>query len=530
MHQFTRPLDMRYDVKQQSFKISEPSHKVPITCMFLCQFDVKRGNVLMWSKNSSSVPNVSLKNIEFKSIPSGIHQVQKDVVSFIIPKHNNFDEVYYGLSCFEQNGLSLSGDTDHVDRSEVQMFSLGVVVDANFRYRGVSKSKFYDWKPNQFISATEYIDDIQDLLSHWLRRFSSFSSQTGSDSIYADYDLFETYFESNCVKSDTPSLSSPVLRRSWQNSSNFTGTSNSLREKSPHMLESLTQWFNYLGPLIFPLWKASLLQERILIIVGNGVSFEKCNSLVYCLSILALTPHSLSDHFKQEPLQPLYTIGITDMDALAQHVSKAMAENRDDYKIPGFVACTADEILEYRTELYDVCLKINGSESLPEIRMSDEATIKATPHELELYEKLVNSHLGYQLSHEEKEKLSRLIEPTTWSQYFIDGFYWWATAGYMKPSYHEPEEELETELDRDNLEIVLSLVGYFHGRISLLYESLKEVVETCDEEIVTVSPVFLSAISFDCFSARDYDFLDCICRKWFNKPLQVKSVDCRIIC
>ncbi|SCU95007.1 LADA_0G12838g1_1 [Lachancea dasiensis] len=531
MLQYTRPLDMRYDAKQQSFKISEPSHKVPICCMFLCQFDVKKGNVLVWSKTSPNVPEIPLENLEFKTIPSGVHEVQKDTISFVIPKGGKLEEVYYGMSCFEQNGLSLTENSEHLDRSELQMYSLGVIVDANFRYKGVSKSKFYDWKPNQFISATEYIDDIRDLLSHWLRRNVSSSVSNGQvGSAVRDFELFETYFDSNCIKADTATLSSPMLRRSWQHSGTFTGTPSTLSEKQPHMLESLTQWFSFLGPLFLPLWKASLLRQRILIIVDNGVSFEKCNSLAYCLSILSLIPHSISDRLHQDPLQPIYTIGMTDIDLLTQHVSEALSKGKDDYQIPGFVACTADEILEDREELYDICLKVNNRDSLPEIKMSDGKSIKATPHELELYEKLVVTILGYELSHDEKEKIAKLVEPTTWSQYFIDGFYWWATAGYMRPSFHESEEESAPDLDRDNLDVVLSLVGYFHERIASLYDALKEEVETSEDQTVTLSPIFLSANSLDCFSLRDYEFLETVCRYWFDRPLKVKSIDCRIIC
>ncbi|CEP60825.1 Anr2p LALA0_S02e00474g [Lachancea lanzarotensis] len=526
MQQYVKPFDLRFDTKPQSFRISEPSHRVPISCIFLCQFDVKKGNDLVWSKTSPSSPNIPLDNLEFKSIPSGIHEKHKDVVSFVIRKQDSFEDVFYGVSCFEQNGLALSGETDQLDRSEVRMYSLGIVLDVNFRYKGVSKSKYYDWKPNQFVSAAEYIDDIQDLLLHWSQKQANITSEN------LNYELFETYFESNCIKPETASLSSPILRQSWQSSATFTGSPRVLQDKHPHMLESLTQWFSFLGPLIFPLWKAAIVRRRILIIVGDGVSFEKCNALVYCLSILSLFPHNISDGDHEQPLQPLYTIGITDIEALRQHVARAMSSQNDNFEISGFVACTGDAILEDRPELYDVCLRINGDDSLPHIKSSEGNTIKATPHELELYQKLVPSYLGYELSHEEVEKINQLIEPTTWSQYVIDGFYWWATAGYMKPSYHKSDEDLMTEVDleRDNIEIVLSLVGYFHGRISRLYDTLKNALESGEEDIVTVSPIFLTANSLDCFSQGDYDFLSLVCRHWFNRVLQVRSIDCKLLC
>ena len=414
--------------------------------MFLCQFDVRKGNTQVWSKKSPDAPDISLENVEFKSIPSGIHEFEKDLISFVIPKGDNLDEVYYGIAFFQQNGQALSGSGDQIDRSEVQMYSLGIIVDANFRYQGVSKSKFYDWKPNQFISATEYADDLQELLSHWLKKANHAH----------DFSLFESYFDSNSVRAESGTLSSPVLQRSWQNAGKFT-SNNTLQEKHPHMLESLSQWLNFLGPLIFPLWKACILRQRVLIITGKGVSFEKSNSLVYCLSILSIMPHAISNETDNNPLQPLYCVGIMDIDILTHNVSKALATTEESYNVPGYIACTADEILQDHRELYDICLRIDGQDSLPEIQTAGGNYIKATPHEFELYEKLLSRSLGYQLSHEEREKVSRLVEPTTWSQYFIDGFYWWATAGYMRPSFHEEGEEAIADLDRDNLEIVISL-------------------------------------------------------------------------
>ncbi|CAR22624.1 Anr2p [Lachancea thermotolerans CBS 6340] len=519
MRQFTRTLDMRYNPKPYDFEIQEPSHKVPLCCIFLCQFDVKKGNTLIWSKKSTETSDISLGNIEFKCIPSGIHELEKDVVSFVIPKGENLVEVYYGVSCFQQNGQSLSRNVSHVDRGKVQMFSLGVIVDASFRYKGVSKSKFYDWKPNQFISATEYIDDLQELLSHWLKR----------QNLGQDFSLFENYFEANRFKADSAMLSSPILQHSWQNAGKFT-TNSLLQEKHPHMLESLSQWLEYLGPLMFPLWKACITRQRVLIITGNGVSFEKTNSLVYCLSILSLIPRIISDKLKDSPLQPLYCIGISDIDDLERHVAASMSTNDETYEITGFIACTGDEILESRSELYDVCLKIHGRDALPEITTSNGDYLKATPHELELYEKLVSNSLGYQLSQNEKEKVFRLVEPTTWSQYLIDGFYWWATAGYMRPSFHEPEDKVIADLDRDNLEIVISLVGYFHEKTLLLYNSLKQVVEASTEDTVVVSPIFLATVGLDCFSSGDYAFLNKVCQKWFDRELLVRNVDCTLLC
>ncbi|SCW04521.1 LAFE_0H15368g1_1 [Lachancea fermentati] len=518
MRPFTRPLDMRYETHSKSFKIIEPTHKVPISCMFLCQFDMKRGNVVIWSKISPLSSDLDLTNVEFKALPSGISDIDQDTVNFVIPKGDGTDDFYYGLASYQQNAKRLAEHSKHIDRSEVQMYSLGVIVDPNFRQKGISQSRYYDWKPNQFVSANEYIDDLSKLLSHWLKM--------GDLQVYKQ---FEEYFESNCLKRDSGCLSSPVLQRNWQNAGKFIDD-NTEPAKHPHMLESLTQWVNYLGPLMFPLWKLCLLRERVLILGGSGVTFDKCNSLTYCLSILSLIPRIIQNNIHDEPLQPLYTVGLTDTGYLTDIVSRAIGGEEESYNIGGYIACTTDEILTYKPELFDALLKIHGANSFPELTASDGSQIKATPHEMEMYEHLVHTKLGYQLSHDEVEKLMNLVEPLTWSQYLIDGFYWWATAGYMRPSFHETEEEVLGEIDRENLEVVLSLVGYFHEKTCTLFRKLQEVVESSDEEEIVLSPAFLSSVGLDCFSSQDYTFVEKLGLKWFNRSIQVKRIDLNILC
>ncbi|SCU85293.1 LAMI_0C10748g1_1 [Lachancea mirantina] len=520
MSQPPKPLKVSYGNKDDRFRMSEPTHKVPITAMFLCQFDVKKGNCLVWSQTCAGVSDEVLFNIEFKCLPSGIHELDQDVVHFVVPKKEGGKSgFYYGVSSYQQNGLFLAGDSSHVDRSQVEMFSLGVIVDPAFRNVGVSRSKFYDWKPNQLVSASEYIDDLQRLLSHWRK-----SNKNG------DFEVFEEFFDSNCLKDDLKGLSSPVLQRKWQNAGKFI-SDDSEPERHPHMLENLTRWVSYLGPLIYPLWKASLMRERILIVGGSGVSFDKCDALTYCLSILSLIPRSLEDKLIVDPLQPLFSIGITDTDFLTELVSQALNSDNEDYQIPGFLACTTDEILEFKPELYDILFKVNDQQGIPEIRKADSSQVKATPHELEAYQYLMQTKMGYSLSAEELQKINKLVEPTSWSQYLIDGFYWWATAGYMKPSYHENEDKPLESADSENIEVVVALVGYFHEKTCLIFQKLRQVIENSDDPSHVIIPAaFLGEVGLDCFSVQDYEFIEKLARKWFQVEVQVSQVDMRLLC
>ena len=126
---------------------------------------------------------------------------------------------------------------------------------------------------------------------------------------------------------------------------------------------------------------------------------------------------------------------------------------------------------------------------------------------------------------------SSSIEPLSWSQYLIDGFYWWATAGYIKPSYHENEDLDEKEIS-DELDSVLGLVGYFHQRTCIILNRLNHIIETydTDDDTVIISPHVLIEIGLDCFSSQDYEFVEKLSFKWFKKRVIVKQVDVKVLC
>ncbi len=49
-----------------------------IDSIFVIKFDIKRGNVIEYSKSRKSA--IDLSGIEFKALPSGIHTVESDYV------------------------------------------------------------------------------------------------------------------------------------------------------------------------------------------------------------------------------------------------------------------------------------------------------------------------------------------------------------------------------------------------------------------------------------------------------------------
>jgi hypothetical protein len=64
----------------------------PLAALFLIQFDVKAGYTIAWKR---AAPGLELSDsVEFKSLPSGLHNVPEDLVYFM------HGEDYAGISAF----------------------------------------------------------------------------------------------------------------------------------------------------------------------------------------------------------------------------------------------------------------------------------------------------------------------------------------------------------------------------------------------------------------------------------------------
>lgn len=494
------------------------ANRVPISCMFLCNFEVKKGNVLVWTRHRKGFEKeVNLEDIEFKSMPSGIHEVMDDVVNFVIPKDDKKGKSghYNGVAFFKQNGQELTEGASQVDRSRVRMYALGLIVD--FDCKKYTESQ--DWRADEFSSANEYVDDLEQLLCQWFDRGT-----------LDNFDTFEKFFDDHSGGKNVDSPS-PVLDRLA--AAAYTGQellSSDVPQAKPHMLEYLLYWLRKLGPLLFPLWRSCLLNERILILNPAGGSFEKCNALCYCLSVISLFPKTSEFNRNQAHyVTPLYTLGVCDIDRLSQRVLQGNSQNSQSN---GFIACTSDEILLSKPELFDKVLRIPNDiqdsyfMDVPKLYDNQEQPIRATPHDFYSTQVLYKELFGEELSVTERENFLKMVEPLTWSQYIIDGFYWWATAGYLKPSYHEESDSVPAgPVGESELALILGTLEYFHGRTTILYQKLKEIFESKEvcgtDEVIQLPSASLVAMDLDSFSIQDHEFIEKIAHKWFIRRLQV---------
>jgi hypothetical protein len=272
----------------------------PIGALFLIQFDVKAGYTIAWKK---CVPGLDIaESVEFKSLPSGLHDVEEDLVYFM---HN--DE-YAGISAF------VNRSAEHWDRNAL-MLAVGALVPLENGRLGRS------WK---------HAEKLRELAEHLVID----PTQTQSlDDFWEDYKITEeptsaTSHPLDMSRQAGESSRSPsrvsVNGRIKQRDRGISSASGPVLlgpGLSPHHPAlSLPTLLDTFGPLVYPLYKAALLRKRILMVTKAPVELS-CN-FVYDISILSNIPSSIADLLPLEPLptrlKPLFSVGVHDIDTLAQ--------------------------------------------------------------------------------------------------------------------------------------------------------------------------------------------------------------------
>lgn len=263
---------------------------------------------------------------------------------------------------------------------------------------------------------------------------------------------------------------------------------------SYHPALALPALIDSFGPLVFPLYKAALLRKRILLMHEAPVELA-CN-FVYNISILSNIPSSVSELIPLEPLptrlQPLFSVGIHDIDELS-HKGRHNVDGQD----PGYgwIACSTDDVLTVKTDIYDALVNIPPVHSeqarekvWPHVKNAVGQELKASQRDLRRYRTLrasikrtfprINTASPVSgrtrpskepstllsdgdLSDDENAPLltsessrdlfsdassthdDRLIEPMSWSALAYNSFMWWASAG-------EKRAGLEEEIEHDN--------------------------------------------------------------------------------
>lgn len=488
---------------------SQPSHytetpdMTKIVSIFLIQFDVKIGYKVLWNKTS---PGVSIDGIEFKCLPSGIHEFAEDLVLFT---HYTNGQIYYGISKFRLN-LAIS-------RNDTKMFSLGCLC--------LSDSK-ENWKPNEFVSnGFEYVSYLDELL--------------------VDYINTEDYTKLN--QQDFHTIKS----------GKFT---------SP--LIQLPNFFNKFGPLIFLIFKFSVLRKRIIIFNKSKHDNYNLQCFNYIISIMSLKPNKMKIETPGGNgfTQPLYNICLHDIESPL-------------LKLSSFIATTNDDILMYKP-IYDIGIIVDSDSPPQIIKFEDIANpkrcLKSTFNDYTkfkiIYEQLANQESfnnksvdnisinttssfmnkffkESKISYEPNWWLHDSTYPISWTQYIWSAFSWFASAGQMNaedieplasrshaeidlPNLHSGRSSLqnfrtsfgESDASNDNLMQFVIIIGYFHKLMKKWIYLASEVVGDDVEESVIFNYQDLIDMELDPYCKDDVSFIkEFVNVYWGRENIDVSS-------
>ncbi|EFR04018.1 hypothetical protein MGYG_07023 [Nannizzia gypsea CBS 118893] len=416
-----------------------------IAALFLIRFDIRAGYTIAWKKTA---PEIVLDNaVEFKSLPSGAHNVKEDLVYFV-------HDQYIGLSAF------INQPAGEAERNAI-MLSVGILAPLSHGRLGRSWKHAAGLKDLAIQLATDP-DDTQPLSEYWdthQLRDSEGSSPP------------ESPLES--MSHTKPASAVPPAKRRQRALSDATALISSRTLPSYHPALTLPDFLDTFGPLIFPLYRAALLRKRI-VFLGDAPVESSCN-FIYNISLLSSLPQnllSLLSSTKDIPSlrpRPLFNVGIHDMAQLS-----ALSNTAD----PCWIACSSDRVLGLRPELYDILVTLppNYSRQAPERiypKMSlspptaagqhkdpkaKSTPIKATQRDTRRFITLRDglrefSRLG-EISGPEREdsdnlstfSSNSLVEPISWPLLAYTSFIWWASAGEKGAGPSDEEAEQDAEL------------------------------------------------------------------------------------
>ncbi|EYE98990.1 uncharacterized protein EURHEDRAFT_512287 [Aspergillus ruber CBS 135680] len=430
-----------------------------IAALFAIRFDIKTGYVIAWKRSISDVEVEGV--VEYKSLPSGLHNVTEDLVYFV-------HEEYAGLSAF------INLPAEEAERN-AKMFAVGVLVPLSFGRLGKS------WR---------HAPKLKELVQQY-------AQDTSNNKPLDEY--WDTYQVrgSDALPSEPP-LDSPIsVRSNWPGSSHRNRAFSDAMVLEPssrpaltpfHPASSLPHFVDSFGPLIFPLYRAALLRKRILLMTEAPVHVP-CN-YVYDLSLLASLPDSVlpllpQDNLPTPRLRPLFNIGIHDIPYLSSFIGRSPRDSEQDST---WIACSTDSVLTMKPELFDVLATVpapytkDAAEKIyPKLTVQAPSRLGTAPVQTELRatqrdaRRYTRLRQGLRhLSRDENSQLvdpsdndgaslndatddnsdtvstfssSPVVEPLSWAQLAYTSFIWWASAGEKREGLSEEEEEQQIEQD-----------------------------------------------------------------------------------
>ncbi|KAL8675583.1 MAG: hypothetical protein Q9168_000095 [Polycauliona sp. 1 TL-2023] len=360
-----------------------------IAALFLIEFDVKAGYTVAWQR---SIPGLDIAgSVEYKSLPSGLHDVQEDIVYFV---HN--DE-YAGISSF------VKGEAKEFDRN-ARMLAVGVLIPLSFGRLGKSWKYADELKSLakelvQDPTATHLLDNVWQ--QHQSQEDEDATSQTSVEGSPSGLK------EKRKRAASSPNGQRPTRNRAVSTASALAPPGQTLSVHHPAL--SISTYLDTFGPLVFPLYKAALLRKRVLLL-GHAPVELACH-FVYNISILSTLPSALHNLLPLSPLptrlHPLFSVGVHDIPNLTNGSRNSAPQENFASDGPGYgwVACTTDGIISTKDRLYDILVTLPSPSSIdhenqtnktwPKVQGKNGVSIKATQRDARRYRVLQHNLNNY---------------------------------------------------------------------------------------------------------------------------------------
>ncbi|TID30280.1 hypothetical protein CANINC_001160 [Pichia inconspicua] len=505
----------------------------PICALFLTKFDVHTGYELKWFRSIED-SLYSSSDLEFKSIPSGLHAVSTDTVCFVKHKQN-LEDLIYGISIFKQNNhLQQIDDTGTIDRDKVKMYSLGVLVDPK-HLEGLDDYK--DWEPKIYSVCWNYRIKLSQLLGN----FMSLQNEQQESDYFKQFDsFFNNHAQTKAILPTNATKLLPPLRP-VDSKSSLASLLYDSEIQNDHMIDPLITFFNSLGPLIFKIWKISLLRKSIVIYCPHTTSpiimddtgevkhenfdIGDLSKFLFCISLISAIPKDLEIQLKRSTKgsklnlffnRPVFNVSVNDIYHLVQ-----LEKN--------YLASTTDQILVEKQNLFDYSIRLPlksspNNETIPEVKNMAKNRIElASPRDYERY-KIIYSKLNN--TNQEPAIASKVSENSSIQELAWKGLAWWATAGDSFKSVHDEfniEFEYFDNLANDEVEKIVTLIGYFQQLTIKLFSGIIELVVKCENDILILTAHDIEELGLNPYCNSDCEFLIELVKTWWNKEVRIGS-------
>ena len=491
-----RDSDLSHDVDGH-----EPPLPPRIAAAFYVVFDARKGYTIAWQRAEYGLQLNGV--VEYKSFPSGLHNVEEDLVYFV-------HEDYGGISAF------LNQKDTSVERN-ARMLAVGVLVPLDQGRMGKS------WRHAETLKElarklTERPDEF-DLIERYWNDHRLSNEQESDDGAQMDASMVIVDDDED----DQTQLNGQRSARRLSTTSGLNGPSHAMSSHHPAL--SLAGMLHVFGPLLFPLYRAALLRKRILFLTEAPV--ELACDYVYDVSVLSSLPASLTNLLPMDEtpnlrLKALFNVGVPDILQLSSE--RQPSEGTDSDR--GWIACTTDDVLATKPELFNLLVMLPSADarranpkahpklvlSSPELSKTFAKTgIRATQRDARQHLRLwsgltqIPSAIENQASETAVEddtaesthstapstfSHKSIVEPQSWSHVAYTSLIWWASAGENRLGMLE-EEESEAEQDAQLLNVheddehltkEVAIVAYFHRLTTTIFSTVSDAIARTDRE------------------------------------------------